>query len=904
MKKILKLIILIFSLFFIFEKNVFATTIRETLISGDGYDTIIPNTFVIGISKFTKEQVITAQKASIAGSNDAMLYFRQNYTTEGYEAPDIYYYLGADVGWFLIDSNNDVHPITDKEELSKLSSMDIYYVNNIPKKIEVPYSGESINTDSLGDGIEFTGGNLLVDATKLEFEIETTSGKRIKFIKDKETSNYIEDISQCFTVENGIITNYDEACGSNVTIPGEINGETITGIAENAFKGKNLQGVTFPSSIVSIGDNAFTDNENLTDVTFNGKYDTQDFESDITNAFDNNTEINYNNDLTRALSVLEDEYTIKIDSEIDPDTTNLAYVIYNEVFKEINKGNYSYHIEKSELTKYYMIHYFYDNTLNTNECVDHKENSFDIFFTIEEDGKYNIYYQKNANNCTRVMTVHKELKINYEKITNQSNKNIVNNVVTTLEENTTSNNNVVTRRSILEDLVDGSQLDYLFESTSAKIVDPAEDEEIGGSITKGVLYLFKDDTLYSIIDNFELRNLSNAYYPKISPKDYENMDQYIDAILTAFSEKTGVNDYSFLFLKKDERYIEKTSGANKIYYIGIFDNITLEYWSIFHKEKLEDLYDSNGFTRSSCFEVNEGILTHYNGNCGANVKIPNRINNQDITEISDSVFYNYGISSVTLPNHLTRIGGYAFTGNELERIEFPTTLDSIGYASFQNNKLQKVTIPSGVTIIENEAFRKNKITRLTLPNSLQEICYGAFQDNQLEDENAFIYARKYNEETNKYEEDNTKLVSYGGRNRDNITIPSNIKIIGVNAFQDLSLTNITIPNTVEEIESYAFANNNITSLEIPSSIKVINSLAFYDNNNLKTLILHEGLEEIWDYAFYGSNLKEISIPSTVKTIKEYALGYKITKLKVYGKESISDFTEIHSLYEDKIEFIN
>ena len=904
MKRITKYITISLILFLLCEKNVLATTIRETLVSGDGYDTILPNTFVVGITKFEGDTILTATRAAISGSNDALFYYDQNKTINNYQVPPIYYYLGADIGWFKIDEDNNAEAVTDAETLSKLSSIDIYYVNNIKKIIELDYNITGINQNTLPNGVEIKNNKLLVDATLSSFEIEDANGKKTKFIRDEDTSNYIEDTSDCYTFENGIILDYSDTCSKNVVIPKRINNELVTGIADNAFKGKNLISVTFPSSITSIGTNAFVDNNNLDNVTFNGKYDQTDFNNNIEEAFDSDTEINYDNDLTRSLKALEDEYTIKLYKDFDETSADISTVIYNEVFKEINKGNYTYHIEKSELTKYYMIHYYYDTGLNTGECQDHKDNSFDIFFTVGEGGKYYIYFQKRRENCTKVATVNKELTINFEYTGEKSENNKIDNIIRELKNNnqTTESGKLVTRRSILEDLIDENNLDYIFNATTAEIVEPTTDEEIGGSITTGTLYLFKDDILYNVVNNFVLENLSNAYYPNISKDNYENIEEYTDAVLRAFEQKTGVTDYSFVFRQEKNRYIERTKGATKTYYIGLFDNQTLEYWSIFHREKIKDTYDSNGFTLSSCFTTENEIITGYDGSCGANVKIPNKINNQAITEISDNAFYGLGILSVQLPNHLSRINNYSFAENEIKNITIPNELTVIGWGAFYNNQIESLNIPNSVSLIEGDAFRKNKIEVLSLPNNLQSIGQGAFSNNKLDDNNAFIYARFYDENTNTYKEDNTKITSYAGRNRDNIIIPNNVKSIGTNSFQDQTITKITLPNTLEEIEPYAFADNKISEIEIPGSVKSISSLAFYNNSNLNNVTLHEGTEEIWEYAFYGSTIERITLPSTIRIIKEYALGNKIKNIKVLEKNNIEQFEEIDSLYENKLEF--
>ncbi len=89
------------------------------------------------------------------------------------------------------------------------------------------------------------------------------------------------DVS-CFTVNsNGVITDYDESCGSNVVIPKKINGVTVTGIRgtysydwetddegndtnsiclsyQGAFQNKGLTNIIIPDTVTMIGHNGDT----------------------------------------------------------------------------------------------------------------------------------------------------------------------------------------------------------------------------------------------------------------------------------------------------------------------------------------------------------------------------------------------------------------------------------------------------------------------------------------------------------------------------------------------------------------------------------------------------------------------------------------------------------------------
>lgn len=891
MKRIGSRYLLIFLFMFFFSlNNVMAATIRETLIRGDGYDTIEPGTFIIGITKFPGTEVITAAKASVAGANDAMFYAMKNGTTKGYEAPSIYYYVDANVGWFVFDSNNNAFPVTDDETLKKLSNLDIYYVSNVEKRIKVSYSIDNLNLDSLGDGLEVSNNELYVDATKLKFDLETLDGKTISFVKNDTTSDYVRDDSSCYEVTDGVIINYDSSCGSNVIIPGEINGEIILGIGDNAFNNKNLESVVIPSSVKSIGSNSFANN-NLNNVTFDDKYDTTDFLSYSNDAFDSGVVVNYDNDLTRALNSLPDKYTLKVYSGLDLSQYNTEILIRNAVIKEINTEKYNFHVDSSEIYKYYNLHYYLSGTTGSGECYDNIGSSFSIFFAVNSNGRYSIFFQKITDNCTRRVTVDKEITLTYEKVGNLVDKLSVENAFNNMQkandlvsEQVVNNSSVVTRRKYLEDFIDNNRLDYLYDSKSDKIIDPTEDDdEIGGSLSSGDLFLFKNDILYQVVEKVSIVNVSNAYFPKISSKDYDDTDTFINDVLNSFKAKTNVTNYNIITLDGDRTYNEMVSGANKVIYLSLFNLDTLEYWSIFSKTLIESTYDESGYSGENCFEIDDGTITKYDGECGADVKIPNTINNQTVKKIGDYVFHNYSLRSVTLPDTLEIVGNGAFYVNDLKTIYFPNSITEIGTDAFAKNKLESINIPDTVRIIGD----------------------GAFTDNQLADDKAFIYGREY--DGNTVNINNTIINSYAGKNRDNITIPGYVKRIGAKAFEGLGIDDIVIPYGIKSIGYYAFEGNNISSISIPDSIESLDWGVFVNNKfsgedcfiYLRNENNQIDYSTLVNYSFYvpdGSynyEIDRLEIPSTVKKIWSNAFGnsyglYTDELVIPYGVEEIGD----------------
>lgn len=138
------------------------------------------------------------------------------------------------------------------------------------------------------------------------------------------------------------------------------------------------------------------------------------------------------------------------------------------------------------------------------------------------------------------------------------------------------------------------------------------------------------------------------------------------------------------------------------------------------------------YTDSRCFAFNNGVIEHYyyyidndssKARCPSDVIIPNKINGQDVVEISWGAFTvgcsnnivvptnsnnkytiknmaclarGMGITSVTLPSNLKIIGNIAFINNNLSSLVIPKSVTEIGYGAFANNKLQTVKFEGNI----------------------------------------------------------------------------------------------------------------------------------------------------------------------------------------------------------------
>ncbi len=227
----------------------------------------------------------------------------------------------------------------------------------------------------------------------------------------------------------------------------------------------------------------------------------------------------------------------------------------------------------------------------------------------------------------------------------------------------------------------------------------------------------------------------------------------------------------------------------------------------------------------------------------------------------------YEVTDMTIPNTVTTIGNYVFIGcSGLTGVTIPNSITSIGSSAFAGcTGLASVTIPNSVTTIGDGAFSGcNGLTSIEIPNSVTSIGDGAFS---------------------------------GCSGLTSIEIPNSVTSIGGSAFNYCSnLADINVPNSVVSIGSNAFSStkwyNNQpdglvyagrvaykfkgtmptdTSIIIRNGIVSISPEAFYYNKRLIGIIFPASLKSIGGSAFRGcSGLTSVVLPDSITSIDGYA----------------------------------
>ena len=343
------------------------------------------------------------------------------------------------------------------------------------------------------------------------------------------------------------------------------------------------------------------------------------------------------------------------------------------------------------------------------------------------------------------------------------------------------------------------------------------------------------------------------------PNLIEDYEKYLIEELTLTGEMNG----------KDIRFIRNMSGID--WYLDCPTCTLSEAYDIFTAGKLKVLDISNA-------KIVSGGGSFYESG-GSDSRPTDSYFTKD-NAISDYMFCRCNLTSIKLPNSVTYIGR-AFSGcSGLTSVTIGNSVTSIGgYAFYGCSGLTSITIPSSVTSIGSNAFSGCSSLNAVRISDLAAWCNIDFLCDEGKYDylsNPLVYANHLYLNDSKVEElvipDGVTEIKAGaffsGNDITSVTIPNSVTSIGHNSFAYCNLSSLTIPNSVTYVGYGSFKfNQNLTSVAIPNSVTFIGGWAFGGCNALTSVTIPNSVTEILESTFDDcSGLISVTIPSSVTSI--------------------------------------
>lgn len=197
--------------------------------------------------------------------------------------------------------------------------------------------------------------------------------------------------------------------------------------------------------------------------------------------------------------------------------------------------------------------------------------------------------------------------------------------------------------------------------------------------------------------------------------------------------------------------------------------------------------------------ISDGVSS----NAIQNSKDENTISEDGTKVVKEAYYRNDAIKSYEFPDGIKEIEDFAFARSGLSSVTIPNTVTKIGYAAFYHcDELADVTIPESVTQIEGEAFNKT-----------------AWMSQWATDDTAEDYLVV----------GDGILIAYKG-NQNTVAIPDNVKNIATDAFKNhTEIADIIFPDSLTTICDNAFAGcENLLSFTGADNLTTIEEHAFDD----------------------------------------------------------------------------
>ena len=237
-----------------------------------------------------------------------------------------------------------------------------------------------------------------------------------------------------------------------------------------------------------------------------------------------------------------------------------------------------------------------------------------------------------------------------------------------------------------------------------------------------------------------------------------------------------------------------------------------------------------------------------------------------IKEIDHYAFQNCKkLKNIVIPDNVTKIGQTAFFGcTSLTSIEIPNSVLSIGASAFSGcTSLTNIRLPEEITVLDSYLFKDcTNLISVTISNSVTNISYEVFYSciklekiifNGTQSEwDAIVKDEDWDYYTGDY------IITYLGENDGDLKISEGLKYI------------LSYDKTCYVVSSIGTCTD--TDIVIPATyngkvVKIISDGAFINCTNLQSIVIPNGVTSIYDAAFAQCiNLVSVDLPDSLTTI--------------------------------------
>lgn len=269
------------------------------------------------------------------------------------------------------------------------------------------------------------------------------------------------------------------------------------------------------------------------------------------------------------------------------------------------------------------------------------------------------------------------------------------------------------------------------------------------------------------------------------------------------------------------------------------------------------------------------------------------------------------VESVVIPDSVTKLDDKAFYGCvNLKTVKLPAGLKEIPYGCFEACGLTELSLPEGLERIGGRAFSVKNTSFSSGSESVKQ--------SYIEPNTIII------------EIPPSQNLPYIEQYYTDVVIPASVKEIGINAFCGCRrLKNITLEGVPETIEKDAFDDTawyhakadgpvylgNILvdykgtmpedyTLYIPATVKGIAGGVFWNQRNLKSVIISDGVRLMGREIFRGcSALSEIRLPSDLTKIPDETFSGCIGLSQIDLPANVAEIGEEAFMYTGLIRFV-